>query len=128
MSARPRQAASRPRGMRIVSASGKLKSGHFLLTADHLMLEVAPGSFELMGAIAEGSIEVQLFGSPDGTDFVVLGERAVYDAGKQRLLLGGWKGTRHDGVENPPDFITSELVVPVDGSFFEQHAGQAQPA
>ena len=110
--------------MRIVSAPGRVRNEHFLMTADHLMMEVEPGTFKLRSAIAEGGIEVHLFGSPEGADFVVLAERATYDAQAQRLKLGGWKGTRLDGVESPPDFVAGEVVVPGDGTFFKMPVEQ----
>ncbi len=102
---------------KVIAASGRLRNDHFLLTADHILLEVDPNNFELISAIAEGNIQVHMASPhPDG-EYVIFAQSAVYQPQEQRLNLTGWIGTREDGVECPPIAAQREIVVPTDGTF-----------
>lgn len=102
---------------KVIAASGRLRNEHFLLTADHILLEVDPASFELVSATAEGNIQVHMASpNPEG-EYVIFAESAVYQPHFQLLNLNGWIGTREDGVECAPLTARREIVVPTDGTF-----------
>ena len=82
------------------------------------MLEVRPSDFQLMGAIAEGHVEVHMLGGGEGSEYVVLASSGVFQGDRQRLVLNGWSGTRENGVNHPPTAYRRELVLPTDGTFF----------
>lgn len=123
-SSRATQLQNRPR-TRIVSATGRVRNDHFLLTADHLLLDVNPASLQLVAAFAEGNVQVHMLGAPSGGEFVIFGESAVYQAGRKRIVLAGWKGTLDCGVRSDAECSHREVLLPVDGSFFQ---GGAEPA
>ncbi len=101
----------------VIAASGRLRNDHFLLTADHLLLEVDQASFELVSAMAEGNIQIHMVTpDPDG-EFVLYAKSAVFQPQRQRLSLTGWQGTRENGVDIPPSQSHRDVVVPTDGSF-----------
>jgi hypothetical protein len=102
---------------KVVAASGRLRNEHFLLTADHILLEVDPATFELVSAMAEGNIQVHM-APPEGEgEYVIFAQSAVYRPQARRLNLAGWLGTREDGIEFPAVADRREVVVPTDGTF-----------
>jgi hypothetical protein len=102
----------------VIAASGRLRNEHFLMTADHILLEVDPENFELVSAMAEGNIQVHM-ASPDAeAEYVIFAQSAVYQPHFQRLNLNGLLGTRENGVEHATTAGCRELIVPTDGSFF----------
>jgi hypothetical protein len=102
---------------KVIAATGRLRNEHFLLTADHILMEVDVENFELVSALAEGNIQVHLDSpEPDG-EYVLFAQSAVYQPGQQRLRLGGWIGTRENGVECAATDGDREIVLPTDGSF-----------
>ncbi len=103
---------------RIVSTTGRLLNGHFMLLADHLMLEVSPSDFQLEGAIAEGNVEVHMLGGGAGREYIVHASSAVFQSAQQRLVLNGWSGTRENGVSHPPTAYRREVILRTDGTFF----------
>jgi hypothetical protein len=102
----------------VIAASGRLKNDHFLLTADHILLEVDPESFELISARAEGNIQVHMVLPDPQAEYVIFAQSAMYHAEGQQLTLNGWIGTRENGVEYPPTTAQREIDVPTDGSPF----------
>ena len=102
----------------VIASSGRVRNEHFLLTADHILLEVDPETFELVSAMAEGNIQVHMASpNPEG-EYVIFAQSAVYQPHMNRLNLGGLVGTREDGQEYPALSVCREIVVPTDGTFF----------
>jgi hypothetical protein len=114
----PAQPRSKPSRSRIVSDTGLLRNEHFILQADHLMLEVDTRNLQLVSAIAEGGVQVRMLGAPGGVDFIVLARSAVYQAGRRRIMLNGWEGIMENGVMHPPSVTHQEMMLLVDGTFF----------
>jgi hypothetical protein len=117
MNARP---PSHPRHQtaRIVAASGRLRNPHFLLTADHLLLEVDQDSLEIVCAIAEGNVRVHMIEPGTQHEYIVFGRSAKYQPALKRLVLTGWTRTREAGVEQPAISAHREVLLPTDGSFY----------
>ena len=107
---------------RMISASGRLHNDHFHLVADHLMLEVECGTFELVAAFAEGSVEVHLQREDLGLEYTFFGRRAVFRAEQGRLHLGDWLGSRQNSEVEVFEKPRQELILPADGSFFAEAA------
>jgi hypothetical protein len=105
----------------VIAASGRLKNDQFLLTADHILLEVDPETFELISARAEGNIQVHMVMPDPDSEYVIFAQSAVYHAEGQQLTLNGWIGTRENGIEYPPATAHREIEVPTDGSPFVPH-------
>jgi hypothetical protein len=102
---------------KVVADAGRLRNEHFLLTADHLLLEVDPESFDLVSAIAEGNIHVHMTVPHPYGEYVIYAQSAVFQPYYQRLNLNGPIGTRINGVEYPSAPIVGEVRIPTDGSF-----------
>ena len=100
----------------VVAASGRLRNEHFLLTADHLLLELDRNSLELVLARAEGNIKVHIHGPEGDGELVIYAASAVFRPERQCLRLGGWTGTRENGLDIPAPIGRHELVIPTDGS------------
>ena len=101
----------------VIASSGRIRNDHFLLTADHILLEVDQTNFELVSAMAEGNIQVHM-ATPDAEgEYVIFAQSAVYQPHCQRLNLNGWSGTRENGIEVPPATSRREVAIPTDGSF-----------
>lgn len=109
---------AKPRTSRLISVTGRLRNEHFLLTTDHLLLEVEKGTFDLQRAFAEGNVEVHLQHADLGLEYVFFSRRAIYHPGEGQLHLGEWLGTRQNGEFEPFSEPRRELVLPVDGTFF----------
>lgn len=101
----------------VIAASGRLRNEHFLLTADHILLEVDQASFELVSAMAEGNIQVHMVTPDPEGEYVIYAQSAVYQPHRHRLNLNGWLGTRENGVETAPSKARREVAVPTDGTF-----------
>ena len=112
---------SRPTTTKVVAASGRLRNEHFLLTADHILLEVETATFELVSAMAEGSIEIHMTCPDAESEYVIFAQSAVFQPHRQRLTLNGWIGVRENGVMCGPVASHGHLVVPTDGSFLLPH-------
>jgi hypothetical protein len=109
---------SRRKTSHIVSSSGRVGNEHFLLIADHLLLEVDPASFELVSAFAEGNVVVHLLDEGQAVGCQVLAKSGIYYPQRQRVILSGWEETRYNGlVETAPASMQQEAVLPTDGSF-----------
>ena len=102
---------------KVIAASGRLRNEHFLLTADHILLEVDPASFELVSAVAEGNIQVHMVMPNEADEYVIFAHSAVFQPHSHQLTLNGWIGTRENGVECPPTHTEREVMVETDGSF-----------
>ena len=100
----------------VVAASGRLRNEHFLLTADHLLLELDRDSLELVLARAEGNIEVHINGPEADGELVIYAASAVFRPERQCLRLGGWTGTRENGLVIPAPIARHEITIPTDGS------------
>ena len=112
----------------IVSNTGRLGNEHFLLTADHLMLEVDPASFELVSAFAEGNLAIHVLSQGQDAGCMVRARSAVYQPHRQRLVLSGWEDTHWQGVvETAPAALQQKVVLPTDGSFLRQATSLPQP-
>lgn len=129
---RPRRKTSH-----IVSSSGRVGNEHFLLIADHLLLEVDPVNFELVSAFAEGHVNIHVLDRGNDAGCMVTARSGVYQAKRQRLVLSGWEETHWRGlVEAAPAALQQEVVLPTDGSFLqpppakieEKPAGNSEPA
>ncbi len=103
---------------RVIAASGRLRNEHFLLTADHLLLEVDRSSFELVSAMAEGNVHVRLVAPDPEAEYVILARGALYQPYAARLSLNGCLGTRENGSTVPSRAGQHHMVVPTDGTFF----------
>lgn len=104
----------------IVSSSGRLGNEHFILTADHLLLEVDTANFELVSAIGEGNLEIRVLHQGEDAGCVVHARSAVYQPERQRLVLSGWEETHWQGiVEQAPAALQQKVVLPTDGSFLQ---------
>lgn len=102
---------------RVIAASGRLRNEHFLLTADHILMEVDPSNFELVSAMAEGNIQVHMAtAEPDG-EYVIFAQSAVYRPHSMRLDINGWIGTRENGVETGPTCEVREIELPTDATY-----------
>lgn len=101
----------------VIASSGRIRNDHFLLTADHILLEVDQASFELVSAMAEGNIQVHMATHEAESEYVIFAQSAVYQPHCQRLNINGWSGTRENGVECPPATARHEVAIPTDGSF-----------
>lgn len=102
----------------VVASSGRLRNDHFLLTADHLLLEVDQSNFELVSAIAEGGIQIHMLVRDNDEEYIIYAQSAVYHPHLQRVLLRGLKGTRENGVDFPPARTSGEVFLPTDGTFY----------
>lgn len=112
----------------IVSTTGRLGNEHFLLTADHLMLEVDPASFELVSAFAEGNLAIHVLSQGQEAGCMVRARSAVYQPHRQRLVLSGWEETHWQGVvETAPASLQQKVILPTDGSFLRQTVSPPQP-
>jgi hypothetical protein len=112
----------------IASSSGRVGNDHFILTADHLLLEVDPSSFELVSAIAEGHVRVHLLDQGSDIGCLVLAKSGIYHPQEQRITLSGWEETRYNGiVEKAPAMMQQEAVLPTDGSFLNPLASREKP-
>ena len=102
---------------KMVCSTGRLKNDAFLLRANHVMLEFDSATFDLVGAVGEGGVEVRMI-SPDHFDvYVALAQTALYRPQEQMLILGGWTGSHFLGHQYPPN-ESGELILPTDGTFF----------
>lgn len=101
----------------VIAASGRLRNEHFLLTADHILLEVDQASFELISAMAEGNIQIHMTTPDPEGEYVIFAQSAVYQPHCQRLNLNGWVGTRENGIELPANLSRREVAIPTDGTF-----------
>ena len=108
---------------KVVAASGRLRNEHFLLTADHILLEVESATFELVSAMAEGSIQIHMTCPEPEAEYVIFAQSAVFQPDQQRLTLNGWIGVRENGVMCGPVAAHGHLIVPTDGSFLLPHMG-----
>ena len=102
----------------VVASSGRLRNDHFLLTADHLLLEVDQSNFELVSAIAEGGIQIHMLIRDNDEEYIIYAQGAVYHPQSQRVMLKGLKGTRENGIDFPPAEATGEVYLPMDGKFY----------
>src|SRR3954464_15662023 len=102
---------------KVIAAAGRLRSEHFLLTADHILLEVDPGSFDLVSAIGEGNIQVDMRLPHPYGEYVIYAQSAVFQPYYNRLNLNGPIGTRINGVEYPSAPVAGEVRIPTDGTF-----------
>jgi len=115
---RPRRKTSH-----IVSTSGRVGNEHFLMIADHLLLEVDPKTFELVSAFAEGNLTIHVLDQGRDAGCIVRARSGVYQARRQRLVLSGWEETHWRGiVEAAPASLQQEVVLPTDGSFLQSSA------
>lgn len=105
----------------VIAASGRLRNEYFLLTADRILLEVDEASFELVSATAEGNIQVHLTTPDEDGEHVIFAQSAVYQPHNQRLDLGGWIGSRENGIESAPVATIREVVLPNEESFLLPH-------
>jgi hypothetical protein len=96
---------------RVIASSGRIRNEHFMLTGDHILMEVDPASFELVSASAQGNIQIHMASPEPGAEFVIFARSAVYHPHRQRLTLSGCAGICEDGLEHP------EVIVPTDGTF-----------
>lgn len=96
---------------RVIAASGRIRNEHFMLTGDHILMEVDPASFELVSALAEGNIQIHMASSEPGAEYVIFARSAVYQPHRQRLTLTGCPGICENGFEH------HEVIVPTDGTF-----------
>jgi hypothetical protein len=120
---RPRRKTSH-----IVSTSGRVGNEHFLMIADHLMLEVDPKTFELVSAFAEGGLTVHVLDRGCDAGCMVRAHSGVYQARHQRLVLSGWQETHWRGVvEAAPAALQQEVVLHTDGSFFQKALPKEKP-
>jgi len=111
----------------VVASSGRLRNQHFLLTADHLLLEVDQSNFELVSAIAEGGIQIHMLMRENDEEYIIYTQSAVYHPHLQRVMLRGLKGTRENGIHLPPADSMGEVFLPTDGTFyFPDMAEQAE--
>jgi len=102
----------------IVSSSGRVGNEHFLLIADHLLLEVDPSNFELVSALAEGNVTIHLLDQGQDVGCQVLARSGIYCPQKQRVTVSGWEEIRYNGlVEKAPATMQQEAILPTDGSF-----------
>jgi hypothetical protein len=120
---------SRRKTSHIVSSSGRVGNEHFLLIADHLMLEVDPVNFELVSAFAEGHLTVHVLDQGRDCGCMVRARSGLYQARRQRLVLSGWQETHWRGmVEAAPAALQQEVVLPTDGSFLKKALPAEEPA
>jgi len=112
----------------IVSTTGRIGNEHFLLIADHLMLEVDPSSFELVSAYAEGNLTVHVLSQGQEAGCMVRARSAIYQPYRQRLVISGWEETHWQGVvETAPASLQQKVVLPTDGSFLKSATSSPQP-
>ena len=111
MSARNLASISR-KTTNVIAASGWLRNEHFLLTADHILLEVDAASFELVTARAEGNIQVHLNTPDPEGEIVIFAQGACFQPLGGKLDLTGCTGSRENGVEIPANWPHRELSVP----------------
>jgi hypothetical protein len=102
---------------RVIAASGRIRNEHFMLTADHILMEVDPANFELVSASAQGNIQIRMASPEPGADFVIFARSAVYHPHRQRLTLTGCAGICENGLEHPEGALHHEVIVPTDGTF-----------
>jgi hypothetical protein len=93
---------------RVISASGRLKTEHFILLADHLELELNSTSFELLAASAQGNVQVQMASADGGEQYVAHAQSATYQLARKCLTLVGWTGGER-----------RDAPLPADGIFFD---------
>ena len=104
---------------KMVSTTGRLRNQHFLLTADHLLMELDSITFELVGAYAEGNVEVHMRSEDELEEYVAFAQSAIFHPSQSRLKLNGWNAGIYNGVEYPVQSARREVLLPTDGSFFD---------
>lgn len=104
---------------RFLVTSGRVGNAHFFLTADSLMMLMDASDLKLLGAVAEGHVEVHMLGGGRDLDYVVHAASAVYQSKRRRLVLDGWSSIRENGVVRGSGAGHKGLVLPTDGSFFD---------
>jgi hypothetical protein len=102
---------------RVIAASGRIRNEHFMLTGDHILMEVDPASFELVSASAQGNLQIHMASPEPGAEFVIFARSAVYHPDRQRLTLTGCAGICQNGLDHPEGALHHEVVVPTDGTF-----------
>jgi hypothetical protein len=115
----------------IVSNSGRIGNEHFVMIADHLLLEVDPAGFELVSAFAEGNLAIHVLAEGQEAGCVVRARSAIYQPQRQRLVISGWEETQWQGrVEMAPASMQQKVVLPTDGSFLRRAMSppQSEPA
>jgi len=105
--------------MKVASTTGRLQNEHFLIVADHLLLTLNSENFDLVDATAVGNVEIRMT-HRDGEIYTAFVESAIYQAALHRIIGTGWKGSEHDGVAYTPTPDRLGLVLPTDGSFFDE--------
>src|SRR5262245_59017761 len=77
--------------MRVASTTGRLQNEHFLIVADHLLLNLNVENFELVDAKAVGNVEIRMLPQDGGDPYIAFAEGAIYQALARRIVATGWK-------------------------------------